>query len=82
VHDGIAGCMDWLGENGISFVMVFTKIDKLSKTKIANNLNHYKEEMGKHWDELPQCFYTSAEKKDGKKELLSFIGEANKAFKK
>ena len=74
--------MDWLGENGISFVMVFTKTDKLSKTKIANNLNFYKEEMGKHWDELPQCFYTSAEKKDGKLELLSFIGDANKVFKK
>jgi GTP-binding protein len=70
--------MDWLGENEIPFVMVFTKIDKLSKKQYADNMAHYKEEMGKHWDELPQCFYTSAEKKTGKKELLDFIFETNK----
>lgn len=73
--------MDWLGENEIPFVMVFTKIDKLSKLKISANINSYKNEMGKHWDELPQCFYTSAEKKEGKDELLQFITKANKLFK-
>lgn len=73
--------MNWLGEHEIPFVMVFTKIDKLSKKKINENIASYKEEMGKHWDELPQCFYTSAEKKEGKKELLSFIGDSNKLFK-
>lgn len=74
--------MDWLGENGISFVIVFTKTDKLSKTKTANNIKHYEEEMGKSWDELPQRFYTSAEKSIGKAELLNFIEDANKLFKK
>lgn len=74
--------MDWLGEHEIPFVMVFTKTDKLSKKKINENILSYKDEMGKHWDELPQCFYTSAEKKEGKKELLTFIGDANKLFKK
>ncbi len=73
--------MDWLGEHEIPFVMVFTKIDKLSKKQINDNIKSYKEEMGKHWDELPQCFYTSAEKKIGKKELLDFIGDCNKLFK-
>ncbi len=73
--------MDWLGENQISFVMVFTKMDKLSKKQFHENMNHYKEEMGKTWDELPQCFYTSAEKKEGRKELLDFIADANKLFK-
>jgi GTP-binding protein len=73
--------MDWLGENGISFVMVFTKIDKLSKKQFSDRINHYKEEMGKHWDELPECFYTSAEKKDGRKELLTFIKDASKLYK-
>ncbi len=73
--------MNWLGEHEIPFVMVFTKIDKLSKKKISDNLKSYKEEMGKHWDELPKCFYTSAENKEGKKELLTFIEESNKLFK-
>jgi GTP-binding protein len=73
--------MDWLGENGIPFVMVFTKIDKLSKKQVNDRINSYKEEMSIHWDELPQCFYTSAEKQDGKKELLDFISDSNKLFK-
>lgn len=73
--------MDWLGENNISFVMVFTKTDKLSKLKTATNIRNYKEEMGKSWDELPPCFYTSAEKKEGRKELLDFISETNLLFK-
>lgn len=73
--------MDWCGEKGIPFIMVFTKIDKLSKKKVADNIAHYKEEMGKHWDALPECFYTSAEKKLGRKELLDFVTATNKLFK-
>ena len=73
--------MDWCGEKNVPFIMVFTKIDKLSKKKIADNIAHYKEEMGKHWDALPECFYTSAEKKMGREELLSFIEKTNKLFK-
>jgi GTP-binding protein len=74
--------MDWLGENEIPFVMVFTKMDKMSKKQFSDNMNFYKEEMEKQWDELPRCFYTSAEKKEGRKELLDFISDANKVFKK
>jgi len=73
--------MDWCGEKGVPFIMVFTKIDKLSKKKIADNIAHYKEEMGKHWDALPECFYTSAEKKTGRDDLLNFISATNKLFK-
>lgn len=73
--------MDWCGENNIPFVMVFTKIDKLSKKQFRDNMEHYKEEMGKHWDQLPECFYTSAEKKEGRKELLAFINNTNKLYK-
>jgi GTP-binding protein len=74
--------MDWLGENEIPFVMVFTKMDKMSKKQFADNMLHYKEEMEKQWDELPRCFYTSSEKKEGRKELMDFISDANKVFKK
>lgn len=74
--------MDWLGEKEIPFVMVFTKTDKLSKQKTADNIQLYKEEMGKHWDELPHSFYTSAEKREGRDELLTFIEETNKLYNK
>lgn len=74
--------MDWLGENGIPFVMVFTKTDKQSKNQLKVKIESYKTEMGKHWDELPQCFYTSAEKGDGRDELLAFIETSNPLFEK
>ena len=67
--------MNWLGENEIPFVMVFTKTDKLSKSVIEKNLAAYHEEMFKNWEELPQIFVTSAEKGTGKEELLDFIAD-------
>jgi GTP-binding protein len=73
--------MNWLGENGIPFVLVFTKMDKLTKTKIKDNIEAYKAEMSAYWEELPTFFYTSAEKKEGRKELLDFIDKSNKVFK-
>ena len=73
--------MNWLGENGIPFVIVFTKMDKLTKTKIKDNIEAYKTEMSSFWEELPTFFYTSAEKKEGRKELLDFIDKSNKLFK-
>lgn len=65
--------MNWLGENEIPFVMVFTKMDKLVKAVVEKNLAAYHEEMFKSWEELPQIFITSAEKGTGREELLDFI---------
>ena len=65
--------MNWLGENEIPFVMVFTKSDKLGKNAIDKNLAIYREEMLKCWEELPRIFVTSAEKGTGRDELLDFI---------
>lgn len=72
--------MNWLGENQISFVMVFTKIDKLSKKQFNDNIEAYKVEMGKYWDELPKWFYTSSELREGRNEVLGFINETNTLF--
>ncbi|MCE1199214.1 MAG: ribosome biogenesis GTP-binding protein YihA/YsxC, partial [Marinilabiliales bacterium] len=65
--------MQWLGTNGIPFVMVFTKADKLGKTAIEQNVKGYHQEMLKDWEELPTHFVTSSEKGTGKEELLDFI---------
>ena len=65
--------MEWLALNGIPFVMVFTKTDKLSKTQLSKNIEGYKKEMLNYWEELPQIFVASAEKGKGKEELLDFI---------
>lgn len=45
--------MEWLVQNGIAFVMVFTKADKLKRNQVEKNLAHYKKEMLKVWEELP-----------------------------
>lgn len=67
--------MEWMAENGIPFVMVFTKADKLNRNQIEKNLANYKKEMLKVWEELPTHFVTSAEKGAGREQLLDFIGE-------
>ena len=69
-------------ENVIPFVMVFTKMDKLTKTKIAANLKNYKNELATTWEIMPEMYYTSAEEKTGRTELLAFIDESNKLFQK
>ena len=72
--------MQWLGENGIPFVMCFTKQDKLSKSEAAKNLANYKKEMIQIWKELPPIFLTSSTNKKGQDEVLRFVADTNKLF--
>lgn len=72
--------MLFLGENRIPFVIVFTKTDKLSKPQLESNLALIKKELKKDWDTLPQSFLSSAEKRLGKDEILTFIEESNSLF--
>ena len=69
-----------LGEVGIPFVIVFTKIDKLSRSKLNENINLYKNTLLETWEELPPLFYTSSEHKQGKDELLNYIENINKSL--
>ena len=73
--------IQWLGENSIPFVICFTKQDKLSKKESAENLVIYKKELLKSWEELPQIFLSSATKKNGKEDILTFIANTNELFK-
>ena len=72
--------MQWLGEKEIPFVIIFTKTDKLGKITLQKNIVTYKKEMLKKWEEIPQCFYTSTLKREGNKEILTFIEETNSLF--
>jgi len=71
--------MEWLGENEIPFVIVFTKLDKLKNPEVEKVIPNYKQEMLKVWEEMPQTFLTSSEKSLGKQEILDFIDSINKA---
>jgi GTP-binding protein len=72
----------WLGENAVPFVIVFTKCDKLSTNQMNSNFAAYKKHLLKEWEELPQIFLSSAETSLGKEEILNYIEETNKFFKK
>ena len=72
--------MEWLGENGIPFSIVFTKIDKLGGGKLRENLNAYTKKLLESWEELPPILLTSSEKKEGKEELLNYIDEITKSL--
>lgn len=73
--------INWLGENGVPFAIVFTKADKISRIKAEANVDHYKKVLHESWEELPPIFVTSAEKKTGRDELLDFIEQTNESCK-
>ena len=43
--------IQWMGENGIPFTMLYTKCDKLSHQKIQNSINLWKKTLKQNWDE-------------------------------
>lgn len=72
--------MEWLGENGIPFCIVFTKLDKLSKRQASDNLKAYKDKLSEQWEELPPIFETSSEARVGRTEILDWIEQVNKSL--
>lgn len=72
--------MEWLGENGIPFSIVFTKADKQGPVRLQQNIDAYKEKLLETWEELPSVFITSSEKKQGREELLNYIESINKSL--
>ena len=75
--------IEWCGESGIPFSLVFTKADKLKTDTAADkSVEEYTQKLLETWEELPQMFITSAEKKQGTGSLLAFIQETNEMLKK
>ena len=69
--------IEWLGENGVPFAIVFTKADKVTKGRLGGNVQHYLKVLSQQWEELPPYFVTSSETGKGREELLQYIGEIN-----
>lgn len=67
--------MQWLGENGVPFCIVFTKLDKLSSTAAKASTAAYCAELLNQWEELPPVFRTSSVDKRGRNEILDYIDE-------
>ena len=69
--------MQWLGENGIPFSIIFTKADKLKPKVIERHVADYKAILLETWEEMPNYFITSSSKGIGKDDVLDYIDELN-----
>ena len=73
--------MQWLGENGIPFCIIFTKTDKLKPKAIEKQVADYISALLTDvWEEAPMYFVTSSSKRIGREELLNFIESVNVEF--
>jgi ribosome biogenesis GTP-binding protein YsxC/EngB len=72
--------LEWLGECGIPFSIVFTKIDKISRSKLNENLGAYRNKLLESWEELPPIILSSSEKREGRDEILSYIEDINEGL--
>ncbi len=73
--------INWLGNNGIPFALVFTKSDKLGSVKLNESISLYKKHLSESWEELPPLFISSAVTRTGRDEILNYIDSINKLLK-
>lgn len=72
--------IEWLGEEGIPFGIIFTKADKNKQGELRKNVDAFLRKLQDTWEELPPHFITSSEKGTGRKELLEYIGIINQSL--
>ena len=70
--------IEWLGENGVPFAIIFTKADKLGVQRQRENVERYLARLSEQWEELPPHFVTSSEKGLGRDEVLGYIEQISK----
>ncbi len=73
--------IEWLGENGVPFAIIFTKADKQTVGKTRQNVNNYLNKLKEQWEELPPHFISSSENGTGRQEILDYIDSINKSLK-
>lgn len=73
--------IEWLGENGIPFALIFTKADKQSVGKTKASVNRFLDTLKEQWEELPPHFISSSENKTGRQEILDYIEQVNRSLK-
>ena len=74
--------INMLGQNGVPYVIAYTKTDRLKQQEVTKNIKSFQDELLKFWNILPQQFITSAEKGTGRDEILGFIDGLNSEFEK
>lgn len=72
--------VNWLGEMGVPFILLFTKADKQTHKKTLAQTEAFLKAMQESWDALPQHIITSAQTKQGREEVLALIADVNSRF--
>ena len=72
--------IQWLGEEGVPFSIIFTKADKNKTGELRKNVNRFLDELRKEWEELPPHFVTSSAQSRGRDEVLDYIDQINAQF--
>ena len=72
--------IQWLGEEGVPFSIIFTKADKNKTGELRKNVNRFIDELRKEWEELPPHFVTSSAQGRGRDEVLDYIDQINAQF--
>lgn len=73
--------IEWLGEEGVPFAIVFTKADKNKQGELRRNVDGFLKVLQEQWEELPPHFVTSSEKGLGRDDLLGYIEDINVSLK-
>lgn len=71
--------IDWLGENGVPFAIVYTKADTRELKQCKINIQLFEDKLSEMWEELPKRFITSSEERKGKEEILEYINQIAKS---
>ena len=72
--------IQWLGEEGVPFALIFTKADKSKTAELRKNVDGFLNELRKEWEELPPHFGTSSAQGRGRNEVLDYIEQINTQF--
>lgn len=72
--------IEWMAENGVPFVIAYTKNDKQVKNQA--NIKAFEKVLLENFEELPISFITSAEKGLGRDDIMGFIDQMNDEFAK
>lgn len=62
-----------LGEKGIPLTLLFTKADKETQKQVSQNVQSFRKALLQTWESMPVGFITSAVKRLGRTEVLSYI---------
>tara|TARA_B100000683_G_C12358810_1_gene502186 strand:- start:201 stop:800 length:600 start_codon:yes stop_codon:yes gene_type:complete len=65
--------MNWLGENKIPFIRIFSKCDKINSIDTKKKVLEHRKSLLKYWEEVPEYIISSSKSKIGKNLILDKI---------